>query len=169
MHQNIVLNTILSSFSYCVVLLKMKLLSEGKILLRGICTAVFLLFLISPSFAADDSLQKGNAAYEKGYYTEAAEFYKRAAEQGNPEAQNRLGLLYHNGEGVTQDHAEAERWFRRAAAQGNEEAKLNLRYSYNKVHDVKPENPVDNRRISGKRKAPAKKQHAKRIRKHKRS
>lgn len=138
-------------------------------LLKGVRAVALLLFLISPSFAADDSLQKGNAAYEKGYYTEAAEFYKRAAEQGNPEAQNRLALLYHNGEGVTQDRAEAEKWFRKAADQGNEEAKLNLHYSYNKVHDVKPEKSVDNKRVSGKRKAPAKKQYAKRIRKHKRS
>lgn len=78
---------------------------------------------------------KGDAAYDKGYYTEASEFYKKAAEQGNAEAQNRLGLMYHNGEGVQQDYAEAEKWFRKSANQGNEEAKLNLHYSYNKEND----------------------------------
>lgn len=104
-------------------------------LIKGIYTCAFLFFLFSPSYAASDSLLKGDAAYDKGYYTEAVEFYKRAAEQGNAEAQNRLALLYHNGEGVPQDHAEAEKWFRKAAQQGNEEAELNLRYSYNKKNE----------------------------------
>lgn len=103
---------------------------------KGICTVALILFLFSQSYAADDSLLRGDAAYDKGYHTEAAEFYKKAAEQGNAEAQNRLALLYHNGEGVPQDHVEAEKWFRKAAAQGNEEAKLNLRYSYNKGNDI---------------------------------
>lgn len=104
-------------------------------LLKGVCGFALLLFLCSPSFAADDSMLKGDAAYDKGHYNEASEFYKKAAEQGNAEAQNRLGLMYHNGEGVPQDHAEAEKWFRKSANQGNEEAKLNLHYSYNKEND----------------------------------
>lgn len=104
-------------------------------LIKGIYTFAFLFFLFSPSYAASDSMLKGDAAYDKGHYNEASEFYKKAAEQGNAEAQNRLGLMYHNGEGVPQDHAEAEKWFRKSANQGNEEAKLNLHYSYNKEND----------------------------------
>jgi len=46
---------------------------------------------------------------------------------GNPEAQNRLGLLHVNGEqGLNHDRAEAGIWFRRAAEQGLAEAQFNL-------------------------------------------
>jgi len=47
---------------------------------------------------------------------------RRAAEQGNAEAQYRLGLLYADGEGVAVDYTEAERWLRAAAGQGQADA-----------------------------------------------
>ncbi len=37
------------------------------------------------------------------------------AEQGNPTAQYRLGVMYDSGFGVTRDEAEAMKWYRRAA------------------------------------------------------
>jgi TPR repeat protein len=40
------------------------------------------------------------------------------AEQGNAEAQTKLGHLYFYGRGVPQDYAEAVRWFQKAADQG---------------------------------------------------
>ena len=43
---------------------------------------------------------------------------RRAAEQGDATAQNRLGVMYSNGRGVPQDRAEAVRWYRLAADQG---------------------------------------------------
>ena len=43
---------------------------------------------------------------------------RRAAEQGNAEAQGKLGQMYMEGRGVPQDDAEAVRWFRLAAEQG---------------------------------------------------
>ena len=42
---------------------------------------------------------------------------RAAAEQGDPEAQWGLGILYHNGEGVPQDDAQAVHWFLLAAEQ----------------------------------------------------
>ncbi len=36
------------------------------------------------------------------------------AEQGNPTAQYRLGVMYDSGYGVAQDYAEAMKWYRRA-------------------------------------------------------
>ena len=53
---------------------------------------------------------------------EAARWLHLAAEQGHPDAQLRLGLMYALGEGVPTDDAEAMRWFRLAAEQGNESA-----------------------------------------------
>jgi uncharacterized protein len=34
-------------------------------------------------------------------------------------AQNNIGLMYKNGNGVVQDYAEALKWYRLAAEQGN--------------------------------------------------
>ena len=43
---------------------------------------------------------------------------QQLAQQGNAEAQNLLGFMYHKGQGVPQNDAEAVRWFRKAAEQG---------------------------------------------------
>ena len=45
------------------------------------------------------------------------------AERGDPFAQYSMGLLYHNGAGVEQDHREAAGWWSKAAASGNFSAK----------------------------------------------
>ena len=48
------------------------------------------------------------------------------AEQGDAEAQYRLGFMYAEGRGVPQDDAEAVRWYRLAADQGDARAMSNL-------------------------------------------
>ena len=58
---------------------------------------------------------------------EAARWYRAAAEQGNPNAENNLGVLYESGRGVPRDKREALRWFRAAAAKGHPGAKEALR------------------------------------------
>jgi len=55
---------------------------------------------------------------------------KQRAEQGYAWAQNELGFMYNNGEGVEQDHEEAERWYRLAAEQGHAVAQFNLGLMY---------------------------------------
>ena len=47
---------------------------------------------------------------------------RKAAEQGDADAQSSLGYMYRKGQGVTQDDAEAVNWTRKAADQGNAEA-----------------------------------------------
>jgi tetratricopeptide (TPR) repeat protein len=54
---------------------------------------------------------------------QAHHWFQRAAEQGNPEAQLALGLLYEEG----QDFGQAEQWYERAAAQGILEAERRLK------------------------------------------
>ena len=54
-------------------------------------------------------------------YTQAAVWYWKAAEQGVPEAQSNLGLLYEEGKGVPQDYAEAYFWLDLAVAQETQE------------------------------------------------
>jgi TPR repeat protein len=38
------------------------------------------------------------------------EWYLKAAEQGNATAQNMIGLLYNNGQGVQHDYTKAMEW-----------------------------------------------------------
>ena len=54
--------------------------------------------------------------------TEAARWYRKAAEAGQAEAQRRLGILYEEGRGLSGDKVEAYLWLGRAAAQGDLEA-----------------------------------------------
>jgi TPR repeat protein len=56
--------------------------------------------------------------------------YRKAAEQGDADAQYSLGFAYENGRGVTQDYAAAFSWYRKAADQGNAYAQVNLGAMY---------------------------------------
>ena len=53
------------------------------------------------------------------------ETIKKAAEQGQAEAQYNLGFMYDQGEGVPEDDAKAYAWLSIVAAQGDESAKKN--------------------------------------------
>ena len=60
------------------------------------------------------------AGYEQGWfgqtnYSEALKSFRRAAEQGDPDAQVSLGQMYEDGEGVTQSYSLAAKWYRKAA------------------------------------------------------
>jgi TPR repeat protein len=61
---------------------------------------------------------------------ESIKWYRKAAEQGDAEAQFNLGVRYANGDGVTKDQSEAVMWYRKAAEQGNAEAQFNLGVCY---------------------------------------
>jgi len=61
---------------------------------------------------------------------QAAWWYRKAADQGDPDAENQLGYFYLWGIGVDRDETEAFRWFARAAAAGCQAAKLNLAVMY---------------------------------------
>ena len=47
---------------------------------------------------------------------EAVKWYRKAAEQGDAEAQYNLGVMYDKGEGVPKNNVEAYKWFNLAAA-----------------------------------------------------
>ena len=74
--------------------------------------------------------------YEKGIGgmnkddAESAKWYRKAAEQGNAEAQSRVGKMYYNGEGVKANLREAVNWYRKAAEQGMSEAQYLLGKCY---------------------------------------
>jgi TPR repeat protein len=65
--------------------------------------------------------------YESGHrakqdYAEAAHLCRKAADEGDANAQFNHGFMYKNGEGVKQGYAEAVRLCRKAADQGHEGA-----------------------------------------------
>ena len=68
--------------------------------------------------------------YDNGYgvpqdYAEAVKWYRRAAEQGDADAQHNLGVIYANGQGILQDYTLAHMWFNLAGAGGNKKASEN--------------------------------------------
>ncbi len=56
-------------------------------------------------------------------YIESAIWYRRASEQGDPNAQYRLGLMYDKGQCVRQDYVEAYKWVDLAVGQANGRAR----------------------------------------------
>jgi uncharacterized protein len=61
---------------------------------------------------------------------QAAYWYQKAAEAGDPEAENEIGFFYQAGIGVPIDHARALHWYQLAAASGLTRAKVNLGVVY---------------------------------------
>lgn len=87
---------------------------------------LMLMFIVSQAcFAA--SLEKALEAYDFEEYENAFIWLKPWANDGEAEAQYRLGLLYENGYGVDVNAKNALKWFRLAADQGHSKAKRRLR------------------------------------------
>jgi TPR repeat protein len=74
-------------------------------------------------------------------FDEAAQCFRKAAEQGHAGAQMNLGLLCEQGKGVPKDFAEAMRWYLKAAAQKELHASCHVAdlYRYGKGVNVDPD------------------------------
>ncbi len=90
-----------------------------------------------PAFAAANSLEEAEFAYERGEYTQAARLFSPLAEQGVASAQFYLGLMHEKGRGVRQDYPTALTWFRKAAAQGYGGPQSNLGLMYERGRGVR--------------------------------
>jgi len=81
---------------------------------------------IVPDFMAASKWVKGTIYYdEKGIkqdINEAGKWVKKAADQGDSDAQYLLGNMYYDGQGAPQDFKEAREWIGKAADQGNADA-----------------------------------------------
>jgi hypothetical protein len=69
---------------------------------------------------------EGLSAAQRGDYSVALREWQPLAQQGDANAQYHIGVLYHNGFGVTQDYQQAINWYRKAAEQGLAAAQFNL-------------------------------------------
>ncbi len=85
----------------------------------------FVLFVFSWWASAAD-FKTGLDAYNRGDFAAALREWQPIAENGDPNAQYNLGLLYARGQGVPQDYAKAAEWYRKAAEQGVAAAQYNL-------------------------------------------
>jgi len=74
----------------------------------------------------DEMFDKGEAAWDRGDYAEAVEWYQKAAEKGHAPAQTNLGVCYSKGKGIPKDMAKAVYWYTQAAEQGHASAQYNL-------------------------------------------
>jgi hypothetical protein len=67
-------------------------------------------------------MNAGFDAYAANDSARAFTVWRGVAEQGNPEAQLRVGLMYARGDGAAQDMIEAYRWLKLSADQGQPKA-----------------------------------------------
>lgn len=72
-----------------------------------------------PAVSVEEANRRGGEALDRKDYASALNWFRKAAEQGNPEAQAKLGLMYYDGRGVKQSFAEALSWELKAAQQGH--------------------------------------------------
>jgi TPR repeat protein len=70
------------------------------------------------------------AAYQRGDYAAAFNNFKALADDGDAHAQYMLGLMYHDGQGISPNENAAFGWFRKAAEQGNADAENYIGYMY---------------------------------------
>lgn len=59
-------------------------------------------------------------------YDEAVKWFRKAAEQGHPDAMHSLGWMYRDGHGVEQDYKKRAAWWRKAAEHGSIGAQYNF-------------------------------------------
>ena len=65
---------------------------------------------------------------------------RRAAEQGDVDAQFQLGVAYDLGRGLPENDPEAARWYRLAAERGHPEAQYQVGFIYASGHGAPPDN-----------------------------
>ncbi len=72
------------------------------------------------------------------FHKDPVKWYRKAAEQGDADAQHNLGWMYANGKGVIENDKEAVKWYRKAAEQGHTKAqqKLDAMYAYTRFKKV---------------------------------
>jgi TPR repeat protein len=126
-------------------------LSISATLVRALLLAIGVILLAGYAASAEGTditqlkadAQKGYASQQielaAAYFTgngvtqdakQAAYWYQKAAEAGDPEAENEIGFFYQAGIGVSVDRARALHWYQLAAASGLTRAKVNLGVLY---------------------------------------
>lgn len=88
--------------------------------------AALSLLALWPLVESERLTSRGEQAAERGDFATALEAWRPLAEDGDADAQFRLGVLHDRGLGTREDPVAAAEWYRRAAEQGSHAAQVNL-------------------------------------------
>jgi TPR repeat protein len=89
-----------------------------------------LLLALAPPASVLADYREGMAAWDRGDLAGALAALREAAEAGDPRAQDQLGIMFEEGQGVARDDVTAVFWYEKAAEQGYAPAQLNLGRMY---------------------------------------
>ncbi len=117
---------------------KMNNLKRSIVPWQTIFRCAFLLLAVIESIPifGQGSLADAKRHYNNKEYSKAVPILKKYAEQGDFEAQCKLGLCYEEGKGVSQDYEKAVFWYEKAANQDYPAAQFNLGSCYNQGKGV---------------------------------
>lgn len=104
---------------------------------RTLLSTLLLSFAIAGNVYAETAEEKFDRAYQytkQQNYQAAFSIFKELAEQGNAPSQFNLGVMYSEGQGVSQDYHQAFKWFQKAAEQDyvNAQILIGIMYSQGK-------------------------------------
>jgi S1-C subfamily serine protease len=108
------------------------------------------LALLCLSFSANagpaetDNFRRGWDAYESGEYKTALHYWMPLAEQGDPNAQLNVGLMYDAGRGLDVNPVRAVHWYRQSAENGLAAAQYNLGLMYRDGQGVEKDRQIAN-------------------------
>src|SRR6478672_6998881 len=110
---------------------------------------------LRPASAESDDKRLGpaEAAFDRGHYLEALKLWKQDSQNGDAEADYRIGMLYAKNHGVVGNIPDAVVWYERAAQRGHVDAQyqLGLIYLYGAKASVGPNRPETWRQSSAAR------------------
>ncbi len=92
--------------------------------------AILVLACTISQSAVAGTFEDGSNAWDRGDYVSAMHLLRPLADRGDPKAQNRVGMMYQRGWGVSLNYADAVSWLRQAADQGDADAQNNLAFMY---------------------------------------
>lgn len=112
------------------------------------CCGLFIA-LLSHALIADtrlpaDPFTRGWNAFESGHYQTALDYWLPLAEQGDPNAQLNIGLMYDTGRGLDVDPGQAVYWYRQSAENGLAAAQFNLGLMYRDGQGVEQDTHLAN-------------------------
>ena len=91
---------------------------------------ILLAFLTLSVIVLAGNFVEGIRAYMRGDYKKAAEYFKKAADEGEVEAQVQMGHMYEYGYGVKQDDVKAFSYYKIAAEHNSSNANYMLGAMY---------------------------------------
>ena len=100
--------------------------SDQPISPRFTMALVLSIVCLTSAACADIEQAVDTSKNNRAEYEATAKELRKSAEEGDASAQFRLGQLYDEGTGVSQDYGQAKEWFEKAAKQGHVGAQVNL-------------------------------------------